>query len=44
MYNFILDASYVTVVSIGIRYVVGAEGIRFGWDLVKTIARLAVNK
>jgi len=44
LYNFILDGLELTVVCTGICYVVGKEGIKFGWSFVKTVARLAVGK
>ena len=42
--NCMLDAAYITAICTVIRYLVGAEGMKFGWVLVRTIARWAVGK
>ena len=39
-----LDMAYITAICVVIRYLVGAEGMKFGWLLVRTIARWAVGK
>lgn len=42
--NVLVEVTYLTVVCAVIRFLVGAEGIKFGWVVVKTIARWAVGK
>lgn len=36
--NTILDITYVTAVCTVIRFLVGSEGIQFGWTVIKTLA------
>ena len=42
--NQMVDFAYLAVICTGIRYVVGADGVKFGWLLLRTIARWAVGK
>ena len=42
--NHMLDAAYITAICAVIRYLVGADGIKFGWVIVRTVARWAVGK
>jgi hypothetical protein len=42
--NQALDLAYITTLCGIIRFYVGKDGIKFGWTLIKTIARWAVGK